>query len=232
MASVTVNLTGFFDFGATIGWGTNVSLGSTFSSNGTVQTLDTCQLNIMSSTPGRVNINIIELNSTFTAAFEATGRIIFTASDGETLEVMIADADMTEPYSWTPTNSAEVITFAVHVQGLTDHNATLTLTDDPPPPPAIQDAIITDDTGDELWRVNIFSPSDATGPFGLIGDLPSGLTAPLGIAIDNPAATHLLLTTAATNSGGSTFLIPPIPAETTALSGHSQRDWITRWGLP
>ena len=36
------------------------------------------------------------------------------------------------PYSWTPANSAEVIAFANHVRGLTDHDATLTLTDDPP----------------------------------------------------------------------------------------------------
>ena len=46
--------------------------------------------------------------------------------------MQIADADMTEPYVWTPTNSAEVIAFANHVRGLTDQNATLTLTDDPP----------------------------------------------------------------------------------------------------
>ena len=32
------------------------------------------------------------------AEFEATGRIIFEASDGEMLEVMIANADMSEPY--------------------------------------------------------------------------------------------------------------------------------------
>ena len=44
---------------------------------------------------------------------------------------MIANADMSEPYQWTPVNSAEVIAFANHVRSLTDHNATLTLTDDP-----------------------------------------------------------------------------------------------------
>ena len=74
---------------------------------------------------------ILSGNNGFTAEFEATGRIIFEASDGEMLEVMIANADMTEPYNWTPTNSAEVIAFANHVRGLTDQNATLTLTDDP-----------------------------------------------------------------------------------------------------
>ena len=39
---------------------------------------------------------------------------------------------MTEPYLDVPTNGAEVIAFANHVRGLTDTDATLTLTDDPP----------------------------------------------------------------------------------------------------
>ena len=47
----------------------------------------------------------------FTADFEASGLLTFEASDGETLEVMIADADMTETYTWTPPNSAEVVAF-------------------------------------------------------------------------------------------------------------------------
>ena len=78
-----------------------------------------------------VAIGIVGTNNRFTTAFEATGRIIIAASDGETLEVTIANADMTEPYVWVPSNGAEVITFINHVRGLTDNNATLTLTDDP-----------------------------------------------------------------------------------------------------
>ena len=63
---------------------------------------------------------------------------------------MIANADMTEVYNWTPTNSAEVITFANHVRGLTDQNATLTLTDDPP---AVAPSF-ADDTGDaQTWEM-------------------------------------------------------------------------------
>ena len=80
---------------------------------------------------GQVALNLLGTNNRFTPAFEATGRIIFTASDGEILEVTIGNADMDEPYVWTPTNSAEVAAFANHVRGLTDHNATLTLTDAP-----------------------------------------------------------------------------------------------------
>ena len=42
---------------------------------------------------------------------------------------MIADADMTETYAWTPTNSAEVVAFVAHVRGLSDQSATLTLSE-------------------------------------------------------------------------------------------------------
>ena len=42
--------------------------------------------------------------------------------------MMIADADMTEIYQWTPTNSAEVVAFVLHVKGLVDQTGTLTLT--------------------------------------------------------------------------------------------------------
>ena len=45
---------------------------------------------------------------------------------------MIANADMTEPYQWIPSNATEVSAFYNHVRGLTDQDATLTLTDDPP----------------------------------------------------------------------------------------------------
>ena len=48
---------------------------------------------------------------------EQNGTITFTASDGETL-VVTGISDSTDPYSWTPTNSAEVIAFANHIRGL------------------------------------------------------------------------------------------------------------------
>ena len=79
--------------------------------------------------PGQVQLSIVGTNNRLTAAFEASGLLTFEASDGETLEVMIADADMSEPYTWTPTNSAEVVAFALHVKGLTDQDAMLTLSD-------------------------------------------------------------------------------------------------------
>ena len=135
MASVTVALTGYSDqASATIGWLDDVSLGATFDANGALQTLTSIFLYYADGGlgAGSVSIQIDGTNNRFTPAFEATGRIIFEASDGEMLEAMIADADMTEPYQWTPSNAAEVITFANHVRGLTDQDATLTLTDDPP----------------------------------------------------------------------------------------------------
>ena len=113
-----------------VSWG-SVSLGSLFAASGANQTLAFTELFYGGSTPGQVRLNLLLANDRFTPAFEATGRIIFEASDGETLEVMIADADMSEPYEWVPTNSSEVIAFANHVRGLSNNNATLTLTDDP-----------------------------------------------------------------------------------------------------
>ena len=151
MASVTVNLTGYFDNGlGTIAWNDDVVIGSTFDMFGSSQTLTQVRLFYSGGNVGQVNISIIGVNNRFTAEFEANGRIIFAASDGELLEVMIANADMTEEYFWEPTNSTEVIAFANHVRTLTDQNATLTLTDDPPTfAPSF-----TDNTGDsQSWTV-------------------------------------------------------------------------------
>ena len=130
MASVTVALTQYVDFTAVILWNDNVSLGSTFDDGGVDQTLTS--LNLTSAT-GQIEIYIDGTNMRFTAAFEATGRIIITASDGEALEITIGGASMEEAYVWTPTNNTEVSAFIAHVQGLADHDAMLTLTDDPPP---------------------------------------------------------------------------------------------------
>ena len=133
MASVTVNLTGYQEtLTGLIFWSDDVSLGNTFDAVGTNQTLTSLSLYDETATPGAVRISLIDIDDRFTPEFEATGRIIVEASDSETLEVMIADADMSEPYEWTPTNSAEVIAFVSHLRGLTDQNATLTLTDDDP----------------------------------------------------------------------------------------------------
>ena len=152
MASVTVNLTGYSSSNDRIDWLDDVSLGTTFDRSGNNQTLNNVLLWYALSSAGQVQISITGTNDRFTDAFEATGRIIIEASDGETLEVMIANADMSEPYQWTPTNSAEVIVFANHILGLTDQNATLTLTDDPPVVNVAPS--FADDTGDaQTWEM-------------------------------------------------------------------------------
>ena len=136
MATVTVNLTGYeIVASVAIGWLDNVSIGSTFDRNGLEQTLDYIQFQYTAgfgAQAGFTQIYLTGVGDRFTPEFEAAGRIIVTASDGETVEFMIAGADMSEPYEWQPTNSVEIAAFANHVRGLTDHNATLTLTDDPP----------------------------------------------------------------------------------------------------
>ena len=153
MASVTVDLTGYSANVGVIGWEDDISLGTTFSQSGLALIYNRLELYYSGSNAGQVLFSINGSNSDLTDAFEATGRIIVEASDSETLEVMIANADMTEFYQWTPTNSAEVIAFAQHVRGLTDQDATLTLTDDPPPPVNVAPSF-ADDTGDaQTWEM-------------------------------------------------------------------------------
>ena len=41
---------------------------------------------------------------------------------------------------------------------------------------------VTDNTGDELWRINPANPSDDSGDFGLLGAFPSGLSSPYSLA--------------------------------------------------
>ena len=131
MATVTVDLGNATDETIRTRWADDVDLGATFDADGVGQTLTQTDLYSSGSFAGRVEVQIIGANNRFTAAFEATGRLIYEASDGETLEVTIGNADDSEPYVWIPTNGAQVIAFALHVLGLADTSVTLTLTDEP-----------------------------------------------------------------------------------------------------
>ena len=105
--------------------------------------------------PGRVRISITGTNNRFTPEFEATGSFTFTASDGESVTVVLANADMSEIYQWTPANSAEVVAFVLHVKGLVDQTGTLTLT-------GMGAAGTTDHTvnaGDVSWAVEVTEPT-------------------------------------------------------------------------
>ena len=130
MATVSVSLIDYFATSGTVAWLDDISLGSAFDDAGAEQTLNRVILNDNGVPLGEFRLIIVEANSRFTRAFEMAGRIILEASDGEMLEVMIADADMTEPYEWVPVNSDEVIAFAGHIRTLSNTNITLTLTDD------------------------------------------------------------------------------------------------------
>ena len=68
---------------------------------------------------------------------------------------MIANADMAEPYSVDThqRSSRSHSGFANHVRGLTDHNATLTLTDDPPATDHTVDA------GNVSWSFDVPEPT-------------------------------------------------------------------------
>ena len=149
-ASVTVALTGFVQQINAIQWQDDVGIGSNWSPSGDNQTLELVTITVTGGVQLAVRFN----ENRFTAAFEATGRFIFTASDGETVEVVGTGGDMTEPYGWEPTNAAEVATFYTHVQGLTDQDATLTLTDDPPGP---RDHAVN--AGAASWAFDLPDPS-------------------------------------------------------------------------
>ena len=211
MASVTVNLTGFSDAQFDQArWTVNVSLGSIFDDAGAEQILTLAGLAFAGTDAGYVLISIQGVNSRFTPAFEATGRILYTASDDEMLEVMIADADMSEAYFWLPTNSAEVIEFANHVRGLTDQTATLTLTDDP----AAVAPSFADDTGDaQTWTQNTaiaaITVPEADGTpaptYAVEGSLPAGIAFDTATRVisGTPTATGFgTITIRATNSAG------------------------------
>ena len=131
MASVTIDLTGLVVFSSSIIWPDDVLLGSVLDRTGQNQTFSSLELAI-TGLPGRISLNLAGANDRFTDNFEMNGRLRIVASDGETLTVTGGlGGDMSEPYSWTPSNSAEVIAFANHVAELTNQNATLTLQDTP-----------------------------------------------------------------------------------------------------
>ena len=54
------------------------------------------------------------------------GRSSLRPATGETLEVTIGNADMSEIYQWTPANSLEVVAFVDHIRTLTDQTGTIT----------------------------------------------------------------------------------------------------------
>ena len=214
MASITFNLTNssYTDFdNRTIFWDGNHALGNIFSADGLDQSLTRPQLFYAGLTAGEVRISITEFNDRFTPEFEATGRIIFEASDGVMLEVMIADADMTEPYEWAPANSAEVITFANHVRSLTNRSATITLTDDP----TAFAPSFTDNTGNaQSWTQNtaigsITVPAadgEPTPTYAAIGSLPAGINFNTGTRVISGTPTAVgngTIRIRATNSEGT-----------------------------
>ena len=125
--SITVPLTDESVFDSYIRWSDNYSLGSLFDANGEEQILSLVDLN-NANPAGQVRISITGTNNRFTPEFEATGQFTFTASDGESVTVVLANADMSEIYQWTPANSAEVVAFVLHVKTLIDQTGTLTLT--------------------------------------------------------------------------------------------------------
>ena len=208
MASYTVNLTGYTATGTHIRWDDNVALPTTFDDNGANQTLS--QVIIRQS--NQISLSILGTNRRFTPEFEESGRIIFTASDGETLEVMIDNEDMTEPYSWFPDNGNEITAFYQHERALATHDATLTLTDDDDGAAAAPSW--TDDTGDAqdwvqntaITAITVPEASGSPAPTYAATGLPAGITFDTGTRVISGTPTAVssgTITVTATNSEGT-----------------------------
>ena len=169
---------------------------------------------------GRVQLALVAANHRFTTAFEATGRFIVTASDGETVEFLLANADLTETYDWTPTNAAEVGAFVAHVRNLTDFDATLTLTDEAVS--AVAPAF-ADDTGDaQAWTENT-AITPITVPEA------TGAPAPTYAAVDLPAGvvfdpTTRVISGTPTTAGSGT-------ATVTATNSAGSADWTVAYTI-
>ena len=74
------------------------------------------------------------MNRDLSRTFEQNGSIEITVQ-GRSLLVALAGADPTEPYTWTPANSAEVVAFEAYIRGLpaSQRAATITLRNFVPP---------------------------------------------------------------------------------------------------
>ena len=149
------------------------------------------------------------------------------------LEITIGNADMSEQYGWTPTNSVEVIAFVNHVRALADKTATLTLTDEAGDPPDHTAPSWTDDTGDaQAWTQNeAITPVTVPGASGTPVPTYAAAGVPAGIAFNTGTRTFTgtptavgtgTITVTATNSEGSDdwtiayttvaeIIIPPPP---------------------
>ena len=212
MASVTVNLTGY-QVTSTFGyWQDNVLVGSLFGLNGSSLTLTQVGIGVNGTAfEGSVALNFTA-NTDLTDAFVVSGRIIFEASDSELLVVQIANVDMDEPYVWVPANSSEVVSFYTHIAGLTDRNATLTLTDDPPVVNVAPS--FANDTGDaQTWEmgtaITAITVPEADGTpaptYAVEGVLPAGIAFDITTRVisGTPTATgNGTITIRASNSAG------------------------------
>ena len=106
------------------------AIDAVFFSDGTSRNIE--DLRLWGNT-GQVAIRISSGNYDFTSDFEASGAMTLTASNGSEL-ILVGITDPTEPYTWIPSNSDEVMAFYNTVAGLSDRTIDFTLNDTPPVP--------------------------------------------------------------------------------------------------
>ena len=203
--SVTVDLGNATLLSGIIVWSSSVDLGTTFDADGVGQTLSQTLLYFGGTQAGTVTLSIIGDNNRFTADFEATGLITFESSDGETLEVMIADADTSEPYTWIPSNSQEVIDFATHVSQLNNRSGTLTLTGGSETGPT--DHVVN--AGDASFAFAVSEPTVTHTPAVpvTVDHAVNAGNAAFAFAVSQPTVTHVMAAAGVMNwkTGGATI---------------------------
>ena len=89
-------------------------------------TVTTITLRLASS---QTDSNPDAIGPDFSDAMEASGTMTLTASNGDSVTIPFSGTDPVEPYSWEPTNLAEVNTFANTLAGLADRSLTVVFDD-------------------------------------------------------------------------------------------------------
>ena len=226
MASVTigVNVTPTFgSFGANswlvyaLSGADAASLGTALSEDGATEQFFRSLSLFYSGVPGHIIISLAltptsqasDPGPDFSTQMEEHGTILFTSSDGGSVEVQIAN-DFIEPYGWSPSNAADVAAFTNNLIALTDRSLTIVFDDNANIAPSF-----TDDTGDDQdWTQNTaitpITVPEADGEpaptYAPVGTLPAGIlfNDTTRVISGTPTAVGSgTITIRATNAGGT-----------------------------
>lgn len=152
MAEVTVitnDNSAWTDTGSAIFWSvaTNwLNLGNSLSSDADNRYLRFIEFLYTGGSAGRIRLRLSDSPTTDTGQddlsdqMEMSGSITFTATNGDSVTVT-GIGDASEPYQWTPSNSADVVVFANTLRGLADRTLIILFNDNFNQPPVISNLV-------------------------------------------------------------------------------------------